>query len=272
MGGSGRLVAIILTGLAGAASTATAEQADAEGPRRELRDSLGASVNLPGLQNTLELSWRWKHAALGVAHVLAPSYTRVNLWAEAVPVRFLALRGGVEPAGYFGIGTALLAFDGYGADFGKEARDERDDKQAGFGGRAYVSAALRLRAGPVLATSTAEHEWWRFGGDGPLYYEPIRDTLLEAKGDRLWTLTSLALVEVRGGKLAFGANHRLLRVPAAPGNNTQKLGGVASWTLGERRYGVRQPTLLLNVGVYLDDRFKDGEAFGGLAIRFLIGR
>jgi hypothetical protein len=52
----------------------------------------------------------------------------------------------------------------------------------------------------------------------------------------------------------------------------QKLGGLVTWTLGEKRLGVRHPTLLLNVGVYLDDRFKDGEAFGTFAVRFVIGR
>jgi hypothetical protein len=88
-------------------------------------------------------------------------------------------------------------------------------------------------------------------------------------------LTSLALVEhtrPEGGKLSFGANHRLLRVRAARGNDAQKLGGLVVWTLGEKRAGVREPTLLLNVGVYLDDRFKDGGAFGVLAVRFVLGR
>lgn len=267
------LVSIALAGMAGAPAPAAADEAKAAGPRRELRDTLGVSVNLPGLQNWLELSWRWDKAAVGMAHVLAPSYTRLSLWAEVVPVKVFAVRAGIEPVGYFGIGTALLAFDSYDADFSKDAREARDDREAGFGGRAYASASLRLRAGPVLAISTAEHEWWRFSGDGPLYYEPARDALLKASGDRLWTLTSMVLVEhalADGGKLSFGANHRLLRVPAARGNDMQKLGGLVTWTLGEKRVGVRQPTLLLNAGVYLDDRFKDGTAFGALAVRFLI--
>jgi hypothetical protein len=275
MAASRWIIAITLAGATGAPAAMAAVETRAAGPRRELRDTLGASVNLPGLQNWLELSWRWDKAAVGMAHVMAPSYTRLSLWAEVVPVKVFAVRAGVEPAGYFGIGTALLAFDDYDADFSKDARDARDDKEAGFGGRAYVSASLRLRAGPVLATSTAEHEWWRYGGDGPLYYEPARDALLEAKGDRLWTLTSVVLVEhgrPDGGKLSFGANHRLLRVPAARGNDVQKLGGLVTWTLGEKRLGVRQPTLGLNAGVYLDDRFKDGQAFGTFAVRFVIGR
>lgn len=267
------VIAVVLAGAPGAPARAADETSP--GPRRELRDVLGASVNLPGLQNSLELSWRWDKAAVGLTHVLAPTYTRLGLWAEVVPVPAFAARAGIEPAGYFGIGTALLAFEGYGGDFSKGARDARGGEKAGFGGRAHLSTSLRLRVGPVLASSTAELEWWRYGGEGPFYYEPARDALLEAKGDRLWTLTSTVLLERAwpdGRKLSLGANHRLLRVPAARGNDVQKLGGVFTWTLGERRLGVRQPTLLANVGVYLDDRFKDGEAFGTLAARFVIGR
>jgi hypothetical protein len=254
---------------------AAADEVPATGFQRELRDTLGASVNLPGLQNTLELSWRSKKIALGVAHVLTPSYTRVNVWGELVPMPFVAVRAGIEPAGYFGLGSALLAFGGYDEDFGKDARDARDDSEAGFGGRAYASASLRLRAGHLLATCSAEHEWWHYSGDGLFYYEPARDTLLEATGDRLWTLTSIVLLErpmSDGRKLSVGANHRLVRVPAARENDVQKLGGMLALILGERRLGVRQPTLLATAGVYLDDRFKDGEVFGTLAVRFVIGR
>jgi hypothetical protein len=181
----------------------------------------------------------------------SPSFTRVNLWAEwVVPV--LALRAGLEPAAYFGWSSARLNYDAYEADFSKQTRDARRDEQAGFGGRAYLAPSLRVRAGRVVATSTAELEWWAGDADGPYYYEPARDTLLEADGDALWTLTSVVLYEREGRagrKLALGANHRLLRVVDAPANDVQRLGGLLSWTLGERRFGVRQPTLLANVGV-----------------------
>ena len=244
-------------------------------PQRETRETLGASLNLPGLQNTLETSWRWDGAALGVGHVLSPSFTRINLWAEWVPTRPIAVRVGIEPTAYFGRSGALVSYDSYDADFSKDSRDAREDEQAGFGGRAYASPSLRLRAGRFVATSTADFEWWRTDATGPLYYEPARDTLLEAGGDRLWTLTTVVLFETEGAqgqKLAVGANHRRLRVFDAPENDAQRLGGVIIWTLGERRFGVRQPTVLANGGVYLEDRFKEGEVFVTVAVRFLLGR
>jgi hypothetical protein len=240
-----------------------------------VRDTLGASVNLPGFQNTFEISWRWDKAALGVGHVLSPSFTRINVWAEWVPTPPIAVRAGVEPAAYFGRSGALMSYDLYDADFSKEARDLREDEQAGFGGRAYVSPSLRLKAGHFVATSTAEFEWWRSDTPGPLYYEPSRDTLLKTDGDRLWTLTTIVLFEIEGAegrKLALGANHRRLRVFDAPENDVQRLGGVLIWTIGERRFGVRQPTVLANAGVYLEDRFKEDGVFVTVGVRFLLGR
>jgi len=278
------LGAVPLLAAPGVAAAGTAEGA---GAVRELRETLGASINLPGLQNTLDLSWRWRlgtsdsplrsdaHFTLGATHVLSPSHTRLGLWVELAPLSVLVVRAGIEPAYYFGRSGSLLDFDSYTDDFSKGARDARKtEAAAALGGRAYVAPGVRLRAGPLLVATTAEFEWWRADSPGTLFYEPSRDTLLKARGDRLVTLSSAILIErglARGAKIAVGATHRLSHVPRAPENDSQRLGIATSWTLGDRRFRVRQPTVLAAVAYYLDDRYKEGGVTATLGLRFTAG-
>ena len=75
-----------------------------------------------------------------------------------------------------------------------------------------------------------------------------------------------------GRKLLAGLFHDLIDVYDAPDNRRQRLGPLAVWTLGDRRFGVREPTVIGCVFSYLDDRSKDGELGGFLALSFTIGR
>ena len=56
MAGSRWVFAIVLAGVPALSGLAAEGEPEPGGARRELRDTLGASVNLPGLQNWLELS------------------------------------------------------------------------------------------------------------------------------------------------------------------------------------------------------------------------
>jgi hypothetical protein len=255
------------------------------GPRRELREQLGASVNNLGLQNSLDFSWSWPlsasesallseaHLALGVSHALTPSYTRVGAWAELSPLSVLDLRVGLEPAVYFGTFNSLMSFDSYRDPFDKDARDKRGGSAFGTAGRVYLSPTLKMKAGPVVAIASAEFDWWKSDAAGPLFYEPARDTLLKAKGDALLNTSSLVLYQHDlgpDGKLSGGLIHQITYVYGAPANKIQRLGTIVVREFGGKRFGLPHARLVGLVSYYLDDPSKRHQLSAALALAFKV--
>ncbi len=259
----------------------------AEPAKRELRNTFGVMVNVVGIEDSLDLSWRWRlwasqspllsqaHFSAGVTNTLSPAYDRVGIWAELSPLSTLDLRLGVEPTFYFGLFNSLQDFSGYDAVFDVQTRkDTNDQSYAGFGGRVYFAPTLKLQVGRVIGTTSAELEWWKAAGDGPCFYEPARDVLIESSGDRVVRTTSALLLEVprSGGKrLLIGPMHQIVDVAGARQNRVQRVGLLGVYELGERRFGVGQPALIVQAAYYLDDRFKRHQMWALAAVRFTLG-
>ena len=275
-------VAAVLVALGG-------RPAAADGPQRRLANTLGVSVNPIGLQDQLSPSWRWglsesknpffsdAHFALGVSNNFSPAYERLELWAELSPLSILDLKAGLEPVFYFGTFGHLVGFPSYDSDFSKEAREAiKDQAVSRTGIRYHVSPTLKMKVGRVIARSGAEFEWWRVDGPGEFFYEPMRDTLLDSDGDALMTLSSQLFYEFPSGgggrKLLAGIFHDMVKVYDAPENRRQRLGPLAVWTLGDRRFGVREPTVIAGVFSYLQDPSKDGAIGGFFALSCTFGR
>lgn len=268
----------------GAAVPAPASSA----PLREMRNTLGASVNLLGLQNNFECSWTWKlgrpsnpllsgaHVAVGLNDSLSPAYNRLGGWVEVSPLSVVDLRVGWEPAVYFGTYASLLEFTGYDDEYDQDTRKARNPGSfAGMASRLYFAPTLKLKLGRLIAVGSAEIESWRAGGDTTFFYEPTRDVILRSAGDSLFASTALLLWEVpteNGGSWLFGPVHNRVDVPDAPGNRIDRIGAVVIRDLAERRFGVGHPTVILNVQYYITDRYKEGELTAVLAVRFGFGR
>jgi hypothetical protein len=261
----------------------------AEGPQRRLADTLGVSVNPIGLQDQLTVSWRWglsasknpflsdAHVAVGVSNNFSPAYERFEMWAELSPLSVLDLKAGLEPVFYFGTFGHLVGFPSYDADFGKDEREAiKDQAVSRTGIRYHLSPTFKIKIGRVVARTGAEFEWWRVDGPGAFFYEPMRDTLLDSEGDALMTLSSQVFYEFPsdpgGRKILAGLFHDRIDVHDAPQNLRERLGPIAVWTLGDRRFGVREPTVIASVYSHLQDRSKDGELGGFVALSFAVGR
>jgi hypothetical protein len=260
--------------------------AHAAAQTRELRETFGGSVNTPGVQNNLELTWTWKlsnstspllsdaHFAVGLTDGLSPAYNRLGAWVELSPLSILDLRAGLEPAVYFGTFSSLTDYASYDGAFDtdtRKARDKAGDKSFGTGGRAYVGPTLKLKLGRVILVSGAEFEWWRASNDGPYFYEPTRDLLLKSDGDSMVQGQNLLLLEFprpSGGKILAGPVHGYRHVYGVPQNRIQTLGLLGVYELAEQRFGVKKPTVILQVSRYLEDRWKEDELTATLAVRF----
>jgi hypothetical protein len=262
-------------------SVALAQQPQPEASR-ELRGQLGASYNNAGLQNTLEWSWlrpvtssthpllAGAHFGAGIVHALTPTQTRLGGWVQYSPLSILDIRAGVDPSVYFGTFNSLQGFDSYEDLFDTDARKARAGAKAGLSLRTYVAPTVKLKAGPIVASATAEIEWWRSNAEGDFFYEPTRDTLLKSAGDRMMSSTGVVMYQkaMEDGTLSIGALHTTARVSDAPLNDIQKLGAIAVRELGGSRFGLPRPKLTLIVARYLADRSKDGQWTAAAAIGF----
>ena len=241
--------------------------ARADGP--EIRETLGASVNLPGVQNSIELAWKGPRVTWALGHTVTPSYSRVggSLTLAAGPA--FDVRAGLEPGFYHGASGSLLGFDDRDAPFDEDSRRGRSTRAA-LGGRAYLAPTLRARAGAIVGTVGGELEWWVADSPRTFFYEPSRDTLLPADGGALLRATGALLYERKGqagARLLAGLNHRYLHVPGASGLDGHRPGVLVQWTAGEHRFGLREPTVIVNVFHYLQDPYKEGEMGVNVALR-----
>jgi hypothetical protein len=269
------------------AQAVSAGNANHAGPRREVRGQLGASINNLGLQNSLDMSWTWPvsdslnpllsgaHISVGATHALTPAQMRLGGWFEYSPLSILDVRAGIDPSAYFGTFNSLMSFDAYTDPFDSDTRDVRGRSQAGAAGRAYVSPTVKLQAGALVMSASADVEWWKSNAPGAFFYEPTRDTLLKSSGDRMVTTTSVVLYQRKlgsGGTLSAGGIHMLSNVFDAPANRIQRVGVVAIREYSSPRFHLPHPRVTAAVTYYVDDPSKQGQVSGALAVGFKFGK
>lgn len=241
-----------------------------------------------GLENRLAVSWKWRlsdskspwlsgsNVNVGVTDILSPAYNRAGAWVAVAPLSVLELRAGVEPVAYFGTFSHLLGFASYDDDFSDDVRKARQDEAEGaLGVRWYVAPTFQFKVGHLLAQARADFEWWRVDAPGTVFYEPTRGTLLDSDGDHAIAASSILLYEFprsAGRKILAGLSHDLVHVPNARQNRRQRVGAVGMWVFGERRFGVKDPTLYSSALYNYEDPVREGKASLVVAVIFGLGR
>ena len=262
-------------------------QVRAAAAEREARGGVGLQANPLSLQFRGSLGWKWHlfdsakpflrdaGVSAGVSEALTPAYSRTEAWVQVSPLSVLDLRAGAEFVGYFGTFGNLVGVPSYDSEFSDDAREPLESgAQSAVGGIFTVSPTLKFAAGRLAFRSSAAFEWWRVDGPPAYYYEPFRGTLLDPDGDSLVAVTTIALVDIsrdRSRRRQIGLYHDLLHVWDAPQNRRQRLGPVVSWWLGERRFGLAEPTLLAGVLPYIEAPNRSGVS-AILAVSFQLSR
>jgi len=281
------LLSAMIPVVAAAQAPPPGEPAQPPSLQRVVRWQLGGSVNEPGLQNTLEVSWsrplsRSSHPLLADAHLSAglvsvttPAQARLGGWIECSPLSILDIRAGIEPSVYFGTFNSVLSFAAYSDPYDRATREARDDQTSATGSRAYVAPALKLKAGRLVARIGAEFERWSSSAKGPLFYEPTRDTLLKTGGDYLMTLTTVVMYQhdyQSAGLLSGGIIHEMTHVFDAPANRSQRLGLIGIREFGSPRVLLPHFRVTAVVWRHLEDPSKRNQWGGVLAIGFRTGK
>jgi hypothetical protein len=281
------LICVFISAVAAAQAPASGGPTQPSGVQRVVSGQLGGSVNEPGLRTTLEVSWARPlyssdsplladaHISAGLVSVTTPSAARLGGWVEYSPLSVLDIRVGIEPAVYFGTFNSLLSFGAYADPYDRKTRNAREDSTSGAGSRAYVSPALKMKAGRLVARAGAEFERWSASATGPLFYEPTRDTLLKTDGDYLMTMSTVAMYQHEdpsGGLLSGGVIYDMTDVFDAPNNRSQRLGLIGIREFGAPRYHLPHFRVTAVVWRYLEDPSKRHQWGGAVAIAFRTGK
>lgn len=258
--------------------------ASADDRRLTLSDSVGASFNGHGVQNTIQATisrslyrspnplFSKNAIAATLSHAVTPAYSRVTGQVEISPVSILDLRAGIERSNYFGTFGSLQSFASYRDKFDDDARDlRRDEAKSGTASRVFAASTIKIQVGSIAGSVQAEVEWWRASSIGPFFYEPARDTLLRGGRDRA-VMTTAYLMKVRevgrGGRLAVGLRHAMTYVFDAPENRSEKVGVALVRDFGAHRFGMRAPRVSGHVSYYLRDPNRRGQLCAGASLSF----
>lgn len=245
---------------------------------RKTQGALFAQVNHSALVADLETTWTWSlsdssnllvkdaHLAVGLGNQLSPAHDALRGWVEWSPLSILDLRAGAEGVAYFGTFGHIVELSGYQSDFGDAALKKIADKaESRVGRRLYLSPAFKIRFGRFSFRTGADFEWWKLrNAPGSTFYEPIRATALASKGDSLFNISTVALIDASHAtdeKFRVGLFHDYLEVWDAPQNKKQRLGPIVLVKLGPSLLGGRDPLLTAAFLRYLDAAHRDG--FGG---------
>ncbi len=274
-------------------STALAGRAQAA-PRPEselaLESELIGTYNRLGALLTLNLRYRlrmyesesaaFEDNFVGVSFFSqsSPAFSQNGLVVELAPASFLRLRGGYQLVTYFGILGSMHAYDDCQAPLSTSDRDSRCDfdypitplgsGESDRGNRAWASAQLRLKVGPVALIDTANVERWWFregwdSGANDYWYNELH--LLPQLREDTAVLNSVSLVyEVipeRGPSdlnLMVGLSERLAW---AQGTDymMHRMGVLALGRLPKWR-GMTDAAVALILEWYTHDRYKGGGA------------
>ena len=207
---------------------------------------------------------------MGGTAAFTPAHVRAGIWAEAAPLSIFVLRVGAEPAYYFGTFDSLTSFGSRLDAFDTDSRHDLAGGEPGSAARLYVTPTLRVRAGRFIGLASADLEWWSSNAPGPFFYEPTRDTLLDASGDRLTTLSGAALYEhpLVAGRLTTGVTYSRMRGGDGSLNEVQRLGGVAVRQFSGRILAINRPSVTISASRYLDDPSKEGSWTASMTVGF----
>ncbi len=212
---------------------------------------------------------RGRYVRAGVSVGTNPAYAQAGAFGEWVPLAPLQLTAQYDAFGFYGANGALLRFPSASARFGSSAIDALSGtERAGIGHRLMFTPVLRARVGPLLLRNQTELAWYGLSRQDGWFYEWEHDTLL-ASSDFLVSnrLAALAWLWQGAGDAVLLAGPAYEVTHAGKADITrQRAEGVVFWSPADRLGSFARPRLFGVVGVNVQDRNREREAFGMAAV------
>ena len=257
--------------------------ASAKKVRTVVQSDVAAQVNPEGFVASVGGYRRWimgtdkslgipsSYLQTGVGIASTPAYGRASMHAEWLAAVFVKLRIEYDYYRFYGTNTSLLSFPSGTAPFGRADVDAVEGtEQAGNGNRFLIRPTLYAKAGPLVIMNQTDIAYFHFTGRGPYFLEWTYETLLRDRDHLVENRTNALYEAVKGpgaASLLIGPYYEILHTVAAD-LNRQRAGVMALWVPYDAPGALKRPRLFTQVGYYLQDRNREGELTGAIAIGF----
>jgi hypothetical protein len=210
---------------------------------------------------------------LGFTLGVSPAYAKASAYDEWQPAIFAQLRLQYDLYRFFGENGALLSFPSADSKYGKHEVDALSGKEeTGWGQRVMFQPVITAKAGPVIIRNTTDLAYYRSGGRGPYFLEWEYDTLLKDGDFLLNNRTAFLMAAWKGSRfetLLAGPFYEITHGSRAD-ITRQRSGVQVFWSHAESIGSFSHPRVYAQIGINLQDRNRDKEAFltAGLGFDF----
>jgi hypothetical protein len=233
-----------------------------------------------GAADTVELNYHYyysgsdsilfrnNHLGLGLTDSLSPATNYVGAFIEIEPVAVFNLRLQYEYVQYFGVLVATLIFPDKDSNYSDSIQEDKEAESA-TGHHFSIWPTFQIQYDRFVALNMLGFEWWVMNKDD-YFYEPSNDTLMKTN-EYFFINTVIAGFEVwkrdENRRVILGTRYTHFRVDSTDRIRKQ-LDGVMIWMMGEKRRGMEKPLLVMAVGGFLEDRYREKDIFIGLVFNF----
>jgi hypothetical protein len=267
-------------------------QPDAARHRLRYASLLAVQYNPLGLQGELQVGYRYRlfdrpslllgdsYAGAFASTRINPAFTRIGAGLELQPVAVLALRAIYEHRLYYGAFGMLQSFESPAAVYDEETLKARADGGANYPGHGHeltLQAVLRAKLGPIAFLDDLSLIYFKMNlrtGDR-VFYDNLLDALIPGDG---FVLVNNGHLLYLHGSLVVGVRYTLVHalyprdwLPGGDNPNTpnHRIGPMAAYVFRDWSPRARQPTLILIVNWWINNRYRSPSAnpYGVLAFQ-----
>ena len=211
--------------------------------------------------------WQNSHIGFGVGDSISPATNSAGAFIEFEPLAILNVRLQYEYMHFFGEFTALLNFPDKDSDYSDDVLDDlQDDDEAEWASGHHYSVKPTFQAmyKRFVLLNMASFDWYDIDKDN-YFYLPTDDILVKTD-DYMFTNSTIAGVifwkRSESEMAILGSRYTYMRVDST-NRQRQELDGVLVWMMGDNKWFMDKPTLMLAAGGYLEDRYREQDAFVG---------
>jgi len=240
----------------------------------------GGRINPEGAADTMELHYQYNYSdsnsilfknnniGFGISETISPATNAIGAFVEIEPIAVFRLRVQYEYLSYFGAFTALMSFPSKNSDYSDSVLDDmQDDELAHWavGTHFFIQPTFQIQIKRFIAMNTASFEWFDVDREG-YFYEPTNDTLMKTEdyfflnnavvGYELWKKDD-------NTRMIFGVRHEYFHVQATD-IERQDVAGALVWMMGNKIWFMEKPMLMVAIGGYPEDRYREKDAFVGV--------
>ena len=250
-----------------------------------LENTTGAAYNSLGLGHRARLNYRWRlyddpgalwslaHLGAATTVTLSPSFARLGVRLDAMPLSVLRVSVGYEHDLTYGVlGNTLSARSATTdhSDSNLLRRADADEARAAQRHQLFVEAVLQGKVGDVVLLNWARFTWHHMDlqGDHAVFYRPGPDLLIPNDG---WIAqATVDLLYAPDWGLLLGLQLDIAHAfyndaHFAPGDDREavndtliRFGPEVGWVFEDQGPYFRDPTVILLVNWWLEHRYRTG--------------